>query len=129
MTERPTTLDEHVENILRDRIGGQEITGLAEAVNDIVNLLSLGAPVEGETRAEIHGRVTRAAIFNIIGPILMTRGSVSDIMVAGESLLVGIALSCVKLGGDDRVLDVMFAGAKERLTEMRLADIETGGQA
>lgn len=60
---------------------------------------------------------------------MMPKSKTSDVMVLTESVLVGVALACVRLGGDERVLDVIFERARERLAEIRLKDIQTEGHA
>ena len=42
--------------------------------------------------------------------------------------MVGVALVAIKLGGDEIVLDQVLAGAKARLAEQRLGQIETAGR-
>lgn len=51
------------------------------------------------------------------------------LMVLCESLLVGVCMFTIKLGGDEAVLEVMMERARERLAELRLADLETEGRS
>lgn len=51
-----------------------------------------------------------------------------EVLVLTESVLVGVSLACVRLGGDDKMLDVMVEGARRRLAEIRQRDIETEGR-
>jgi len=79
--------------------------------------------------SEVHNANVGKIVNSIISPILMSGGSVSQIMVLTESVLVGVSLACIKLGGDEIVLDVMMKAAKERLAEIRLRDIEVSGES
>lgn len=80
-------------------------------------------------RTDVHNENVGKIVRSIVSPIILSRGTTTDIMVLTESILVGIALACIKLGGDEIVLDVMFEAAKGRLAEIRLKDIETRGDA
>jgi hypothetical protein len=76
-----------------------------------------------------HNATVGKIVSDIIDPIMKQGGTTSQIMVLTESVLVGVALACIKLGGDELVLDHMFGRAKERLVEIRLKDIKTEGKA
>ena len=78
-------------------------------------------------QAELHNKLAGEIVTSIVRPIITTGGKTSDVMVLTESVLVGVALACVRLGGDERVLDVIFERARERLAELRLKDIEAQG--
>ena len=65
----------------------------------------------------------------IVKPPIEAGGGIIDVMVLTESVLVGVALVCIKFGRDNTVLDVMFEAAKNRLAEIRLRDIPTGGSS
>jgi hypothetical protein len=80
------------------------------------------------TAAALHNKLAGAIAAEIIRPVLADGGDVTEIMVLTESVVVGIALACIKLGGDEKVLDSMFEAAKVRLAELRLKDIETAGR-
>lgn len=79
------------------------------------------------SQVEVHNRLAGEIAAQIVRGPLETGGSVTDVMVLAESVLVGVALACVKLGSDEKVLDVMFDAAKQRLAEIRLKDIPTEG--
>jgi hypothetical protein len=81
------------------------------------------------TPAEAHNAAMTPALKALAGPILLAGGGGVELMIAAESLIVGVALLCIRLGGDEAVLDVMLAGAKARLAELRLGDVEPEGQA
>jgi len=79
------------------------------------------------TQSELHNKLAGPVVASIVKPVIENGGQPEDVMVLTESVLVGVALACIKLGGDDRVLDVMFERARERLAELRLKDIATQG--
>jgi len=82
-----------------------------------------------DTQAELHNKLAGEIVGSIVRPIMTTGGKTTDVMVLTESVLVGVALACIRLGGDEMVLDVIFERARERLAELRLKDIKTEGQA
>ncbi len=88
-------------------------------------------PTENEMtdQSELHNALAGPVVASIVRPVIEAGGEPSDVMVLAESVIVGVALACIKLGGDDRVLDIMFERAKERLAELRLKDIKTAGNA
>jgi hypothetical protein len=76
---------------------------------------------------ELHNQSAGKIVADIVRPTLEAGGETTDVMVLLESVLVGVSLAVIKLGGDDRVLDVVVERARERLTELRLKDIEAQG--
>lgn len=81
------------------------------------------------SQSELHNRLAGEIVASIVRPIMTSGGSTEAVMVLTESVLVGVALACIKLGGDEKVLDVMLERARQRLAEIRLKDIETKGEA
>lgn len=81
------------------------------------------------SQSELHNRLAGEIVASIVRPIMTSGGSTEAVMVLTESVLVGVALACIKLGGDGKVLDVMLERARHRLAEIRLKDIETKGEA
>lgn len=81
-----------------------------------------------EHKAALHNKLAGQIAAEIIRPVITSGGDVADVMVLAESVMIGVALACIKLGGDEKVLDVMFERAKNRLAEIRLTDIETVGR-
>lgn len=79
-------------------------------------------------QVELHNRLAGQIVISIVKPVSEAGGTTSDVMVLTESVLVGVALACIRLGGDDRVLDVMFERAKARLAELRLAPLTPAGR-
>lgn len=79
--------------------------------------------------AALHNRLAGEIVKSIVRPILTGGGSLSDVMVLTESVLLGVCLACVRLGGDEKALDIMVENVRGRLAEIRLGDIETQGNA
>ena len=80
-------------------------------------------------QAELHNRMAGEIVKSIVAPVIRSGGGMPQVMVLTESVLVGVALACIRLGGDNRVLDTMVENARLRLAEIRLKDINTGGSA
>lgn len=81
-----------------------------------------------EAKTALHNKLAGQIATEIVRPVITAGGDVADVMVLTESVIVGVALACITLGGDERVLDVMFERAKGRLAELRLKDIKTEGR-
>jgi hypothetical protein len=54
-------------------------------------------------------------------------GTMSDVMMLCESVLVGVVLGCLPLGHDVKVLDLIVGRVKERLARVRLEDLDAKG--
>ena len=52
-----------------------------------------------------------------------------DLLIFAETLVVGIFMLIVRLGGDEPVLEVFAEGVRQRLAEQRLGPIEPDGHA
>jgi hypothetical protein len=81
------------------------------------------------TQSEIHNRIAPEIVKSIVRPPLDAGGSMTDLLILLESVILGVVLMGVKLGGDDKVLDLVVERVKERLAEQRLGKIETSGSA
>lgn len=75
-----------------------------------------------------HNQLTNEFVQKIIRETLAAGGTYRDVMIVTESILLGAVLLCVRLGGDERVLDTMVEGVKARLAEARLTNLETAGR-
>lgn len=82
-----------------------------------------------EQLAAAHNRMAGEIVSQIVRGTYGVGGDATSVMVLTESVLVGVALACIKLGGDERVLDLMFEAAKTRLADLRLKGIEPEGHA
>lgn len=74
-----------------------------------------------------HNAVAGDIVSSIIVPIVKGGGETTDIIVLTESILVGVALYCIKTGGDEIVLDEIMQGAKSRLAEIRKKETGSNG--
>ena len=79
--------------------------------------------------SDMHNRLARKFTLEILGAALHAGASPEEVLVLVESCLMGAYLALVKLGGDDKVLDVMVAGVRQRLAEQRLGKITPDGAA
>lgn len=84
------------------------------------------APID---QAALHNQLAGDIVKSIVKPVLETGGTFTEVMVLTESVLVGIALAGVKLGGDEKMLDLMVGRARARLAEIRLSNLQTAGNA
>lgn len=76
----------------------------------------------------LHNELAGKIVRSIVEPVARNGGTAVDVMVLTESVLVGVTLAMVKLGGDEAVLDTMVENARKRLAEIRLKDLPTKGQ-
>lgn len=81
------------------------------------------------TQTEIHNKVAGEIVKAIVRPPLEAGGQFTDVLVILESVILGVMLMGVKLGGDDRVLDEVVLHVKERLAKLRLGRIDPAGNA
>lgn len=87
-------------------------------------------PTEAEIiKAALHNTQAGPIVASIVRPVLEAGGSVEDVLVLTESVLMGVCLFAVKLGGDNKVLDVIVERVRERLAQVRLGSVEPEGQA
>lgn len=87
----------------------------------------LGPP--SSTPHQIHNRDAGDIVKDIVRPTLEAGGQMTEVLVLLESVVVGVVMVAVKLGGDEIVLDKLVEGVKKRLAEERLGGIETKGKA
>jgi len=76
---------------------------------------------------ELHNRLAHEIINVIIRRPLEAGGDAGDVFYLLETIIMGVFLAGVKLGGDERILDEIIAHVKQRLAEARLAGIEIEG--
>jgi hypothetical protein len=82
-----------------------------------------------DLQTEIHNRTAGEIVKAIVKPPLDAGGQFTDVLVILESVIFGVMLMAVKLGGDDKVLDEVVLHVKERLAKARLGGIEPSGTA
>jgi hypothetical protein len=83
--------------------------------------------LSAELATELHNRVARQVVAQIINETKAAGGSYSDLLVICESVLVGVVVECFKLGHDGKVIDLLFTAAKDRLAKVRLEDLHAKG--
>ena len=71
-----------------------------------------------EQQAELHNKITKELTSKLFDA-LRAGGTVEDLLVVIESVIFGVALTVIKTGGDEVVLDAMMERVKERLAEYR----------
>lgn len=80
-------------------------------------------------QSDIHNRLAGQIVASIVKPPLEAGGQFTDVLVLLESVIVGVLLVGVKLGGDEIVFDAVVERVKQRLAELRLKDIKTEGRS
>ena len=80
-------------------------------------------------QADLHNELAGPIVASIVKPPLEDGGDFTDVLILLESVILGVVMMAVKLGGDEKVLDVVIEGARERLAEARLKDLKAGGTA
>jgi len=80
-----------------------------------------------EAATELHNRVAKRVVAEIIEETRAAGGSYSDLLVISESVLVGVVVECFRLGHDSKVIDLVFTAAKTRLANVRLKDVRAEG--
>lgn len=98
-------------------------------------LIGVGeAPDEHEARVSqdqtaLHNAIAGRIVASIIRPVIAAGGDYASAMVLLESVIMGVVLAGVKLGGDERILDQIVVNIKARLAQERLSGIEPKGKA
>jgi hypothetical protein len=80
-----------------------------------------------EAATELHNRLAKRVVAEIIEETRAAGGSYSDLLVISESVLVGLIVECFRLGHDSKVIDLVFTAAKARLANVRLKDVRAEG--
>jgi hypothetical protein len=91
------------------------------------NKMTAESDLEQVAAAERHNRLAKQIVSEIVYAPICDGGSMSDVMMLCESVLVGVLLECFKLGDDVKMLDLIVGRVKERLAKARLEDLETKG--
>jgi hypothetical protein len=76
---------------------------------------------------ELHNRLANRIVSQIVNEPIAAGGTVSDVMMLCESVLVGVVLGCFQLGNDVKAFDLIVTRVKERLAKVRLEDLEAKG--
>jgi len=84
-------------------------------------------PLTTDAATELHNRLAKKVIREIVDEPITAGGRMSDIMMLCESVLVAVMIECFQLGSDVKMLDIIVGRVKERLAKVRLEDIEIKG--
>jgi hypothetical protein len=76
---------------------------------------------------ELHNRLAKQIVTQIVDEPIAIGGTMSDVLLLCESILVGVTLRSFALGGDVKVLDLIVVRVKERLAKARLENLATKG--
>jgi len=79
------------------------------------------------TAAELHNRLSKQIVAQIVDEPITAGGSIADVLVLCETVLLGVVLGCFRLGSDVKVLDLIVMRVTERLAKIRLEDLEIKG--
>jgi hypothetical protein len=80
---------------------------------------------EDDIRA-IHNEAAGRIVIEIVRPTIAAGGGPEDVLILLESVVTGVLTLVAKLGGDDRVLDVLVEGVRDRMAEIRLSGPSVG---
>lgn len=75
----------------------------------------------------MHNRLAKQIVAQIADYPIVAGWTMADVMALCECVLVGVLVRCFELGSDVKMLDVIVGRVKERLTKVRLENLETGG--
>lgn len=84
--------------------------------------------IDGLAATELHNRLAKEIVAQIVKEPIAAGGTIADILILCESVLVGVVVECFQLGSDAKILDMIVARAKDRLARAQLGDIETKGR-
>jgi hypothetical protein len=83
--------------------------------------------IDDMAAAELHNRLAKHIVSQIVSEPIAAGGTMSDVMMLCESVLVGVVLGCFQHGSDVKAFDLIVSRVKERLAKIRLEDLETKG--
>lgn len=78
---------------------------------------------------ELHNELAGKIVSDIVRPMILEGMTGTQALVLLESVIAGVCLAIVKLGGDEIILDKLMDGVKLRLAEIRLRNIEPWGSS
>jgi hypothetical protein len=77
---------------------------------------------------ELHNRLAKEVVAKIVTEPIAAGGTMADVLILCESVLVGVVVECFQVGSDAKILDMIVARAKDRLARTQLGDIEAKGE-
>ena len=83
--------------------------------------------LDPEAATQLHNRVARQVVAQIISETKAAGGSYPDLLVICESVLVGVVVECFRLGHDSKIIELVFTAAKARLAKVRLENLQAKG--
>jgi hypothetical protein len=83
----------------------------------------VNAKAETTLSAERHNAAIRPVLAFIVS---LVGSNPVDLLVFTETIVVGLFMLIVKLGGDEPTLEVFTEGLRERLAQSRLRDLDAG---
>lgn len=80
-------------------------------------------------QTKLHNELAGQIVGQIVRPVIESGGSYTEVLVLLESVILGVMLMAVKLGGDEIVFDTVVERVKQRLAECRLRHVNPAGTA
>lgn len=68
-------------------------------------------------QAALHNQLAGNIVASIVKPPMQAGGSISDVLVLLESVVLGVALVAREYGFDERAIDSLAYAVKKRLAE------------
>jgi hypothetical protein len=78
---------------------------------------------------ELYNRLSGEIVTTIVRPMILEGMTTTEALVLLESVIAGVCLAIVKLGGDEPVIDKLAEGVKLRMAEIRLKNLEPWGRS
>ena len=128
-----TAFDHAADGLLQPtRIPRRRAIVSAEATDDafrqkLRNEMSGTSRLDDEAAAELNNRVAKQIVEQIVKEPIAAGGTMSDVMMLCESVIVGVFLECFQFGSDVKVLNLIVGRVKERLAKVRLEDLKPKG--
>lgn len=79
------------------------------------------------TQEDLHDTLVGPIVRAIVRTPLEHGGTMLDVLVILESVIVGVILAGVRPGGDEITIDALAVNAKRRLAALRLGDTPPAG--
>ena len=76
-----------------------------------------------------HNDLATDLVTRLVRGTIGAGGDVIETLIVLESVVAGVCLTIVRLGGDEVVIDALMERVKARVAKLRLKDIKTEGSA
>lgn len=80
-------------------------------------------------QSDLHNQIVGPIVSSIVKPPIEAGGSVTDVMVVLESVVLGVMIATGRLGMSSEAVDVLAKAVKRRLCEVSALDGEPAGRA